>query len=412
MKALDKILKARSILILDHPFFGSLALRLGLVENNRLETSTVNGKEMFYNSEFIDSLSIREATGVMAHEVMHLALGHGWRMGNRERVRWNIACDYTINENLQSSFTLPKCALTDDTYNTMSAEAIYEELGQEEQKQKNKKDGQDQSEDKEQGNDGGQGDGEDESNDKDNKNDDTDNENRKDNQDKKEQSADPGGCGSIEPIKDQDEANEMKATWQAAVAQAAQMSQGELPADIQLQIDELLNPSIPWYILLRDFVEKTARNDYDWTRPSRRYPGLNVILPSLISEQLPEVVIAIDTSGSIDTESLSKFSAEASNVLGAYDTTIRVIFCDSRIHKEEVYTRADLPMKLKPIGGGGTDFRPVFDYIKKNNHTPACLIYFTDLYGSFPIQEPEYPTMWLTTTEDKEAPFGITVDFN
>ncbi len=391
MKALDKILKARSILVLDHPFFGSLALRLKLVENSRLETSTVNGKELFYNPKFIDSLSIRETIGVMAHEVMHLALGHGWRMDNRERKRWNIATDYTINENLiKAGFTLPKCALTDDTYNTMSAEAIYEELEQKEQKQKNKKDGQDQSKSE------GQSSGE-----------------NNNNGDKKEKDNgnDPGGCGGIEPIKDQDEANETKATWQAAVAQAAQMSQGKLPADIQLQVDELLNPSVPWYILLRDFVERTARNDYDWTRPSRRYPGLNVVLPSLISEQLPEVVIAIDTSGSIDTESLSKFSAEASNVLGVYDTIIRVIFCDSRIHKERVYTRADLPMKLKPIGGGGTDFRPVFNHIKKKNYTPACLIYFTDLYGSFPEQESEYPTMWLTTTKDKKAPFGVTVNF-
>ena len=376
MKALDKILKARSILILDHPFFGSLALRLKPIENNELETATVNGKELFYNSEFIDSLTIRETVGVMAHEVMHLALGHGWRQGHRERKRWNVACDYTINENLlKTSFTLPKVAFTNNIYNSMSAEEIYEKLPREKDKKSSGK---------------GKGNEEKEGKGKNN---------------------DPGGCGGIEPAKNQNEANEMKATWQAAVAQAAQMSQGTLPADIQRQVKEILNPSIPWYILLRDFVERTARNDYDWTRPSRRYIGLGVILPSLISEQLPEVVIAIDTSGSIDTEALSKFSAEASNVLGVYDTTIRVIYCDAEIHKEEVYTRADLPMNLKPIGGGGTNFCPVFKHIKEKHYTPACLIYFTDLYGRFPKQEPEYPTMWLTMTKDKKAPFGITVNF-
>jgi predicted metal-dependent peptidase len=176
------------------------------------------------------------------------------------------------------------------------------------------------------------------------------------------------------------------------------------------QIDEMLNPILPWYILLRDFVEKSAHNDYDWTRPSRRYIGRHILPPSLISEQLPEIVIAIDTSGSISQEQLSRFSKEASSVLSAYDNTIRVIYCDAKVKKEEVFTRADLPMKLKPIGGGGTNFKPVFEYVNKQNITPACLIYFTDLHGNFPGKEPEYPTMWLTPNE-QTAPFGTTILF-
>ena len=209
----------------------------------------------------------------------------------------------------------------------------------------------------------------------------------------------------------QEEQKETEAEWKAAITNAIQASKGNLSANIKRMVQEIIDPTVPWYILLRDFVERTARNDYDWTRPSRRYIGLGVILPSLISEQLPEVAIAIDTSGSIDKKALSRFATEASNVLGVYDTTIRIIYCDKTVKKEEVLTRADLPMKLKPVGGGGTDFRPVFNHIKKQNLTPACLIYFTDLRGRFPEQEPEYPTMWLTTAKDKKAPFGKTVIF-
>jgi predicted metal-dependent peptidase len=122
-------------------------------------------------------------------------------------------------------------------------------------------------------------------------------------------------------------------------------------------------------------------------------------------------VIAVDTSGSIDRKALNHFAAEASGVLGAYDTTVRVIYCDTKVQKEEVFTKADLPMKMKPVGGGGTDFRPAFKYVDKKGYTPACLIYFTDMYGDFPRQEPDYPVMWLTATERKTAPFGQTVLF-
>lgn len=373
MTSLDKLLKARTDLILYQPFFGSLALRLKLVEDNSFETAAVDGTSMFYNPEFIDGLSFRELVGVVAHEVMHIALGHIWRMGTRDDKRWNIAADYTINENLVASgFTLPDGALTDSRYINLSAEEIYAKLPQGGKPSKSNKPGKDKS---------GKG------------------------------KSDPGKCGSCIPAKDEATAKEMKATWTAAISQAVTLSKGTLPASMKKQLDELLNPSIPWHILLRDFVEKTARNDYDWTRPSRRYLYRGIVLPSLVSEELPEIVIAVDTSGSIDRKALNNFAAEASSVLGAYDTTIRVVYCDTKVHKEEVFTKADLPMKMNPVGGGGTEFKPVFDYVNKKGYTPACLIYFTDMYGDFPKREPNYPVMWLTATETKTAPFGQTVIF-
>ncbi len=400
MTPLDKILRARSILVLDHPFFGSLALRLDLVEDSRFETAAVNGKEIHYNPEFIEELSPRETVGLMAHEVMHLALGHGWRKGERESRRWFTATDLAINENLiAAGFTLPKGAFIDPTYKALSAEEIYEKLPQQEKENKDEK--KDDSRKEDEGKKGGEGKGKKKEDKKKKKKD-------KKKEDKAETS-DPGRCGTTISTKDKKEEKELKIEWEAAVSQAVQVARGDLPANIKRQVQEVLNPTVPWHILLRDFVERTARNDYDWTRPSRRYIGQGIILPSLISEQLPEVVIAIDTSGSIDNKALSRFAAEASNVLGAYDTTIKIIYCNNRIQKEETYTRADLPMKMNPVGGGGTDFRPVFNHLKKQE--PTCLIYFTDLYGRFPTQEPDYPIMWLTSTKEKKAPFGITVRF-
>jgi len=382
MKAKDKLLKARSFLILDHPFFGSLALKLALVEDASFPTAAVDGKSLFYNPEFIEKLSTSETIGLIAHEVMHVALGHIWRIGSRDMENWNIAADYTINSNLVSTgFTLPEGALNDSAYNDLSAEEIYGKLPQ----KKKSKNGKGECKDGKKGN----------------------------------GKSDPGGCGGVTKPKNKEsnktasakEMKELKGEWDAAVSQAAQISKGKLPSTIKRLINEILNPIVPWFILLRDFVEKSARNDYDWTRPSRRYINRGIILPSLVSEELPEVVIAIDTSGSINQHALTRFAAEASNILGVYDTTIRIMYCNSQIQKEETFTRADLPLKMNPSGGGGTSFKPVFKKLYKEGTQPACLIYFTDLYGDFPTLEPDYPVMWLTTTEDGNAPFGKVVQF-
>jgi len=106
-------------------------------------------------------------------------------------------------------------------------------------------------------------------------------------------------------------------------------------------------------------------------------------------------------------------------VLGAYETTIRVIYCDVRVQGEKVFTRADLPLELELLGGGGTKFAPVFEHITKKAYTPSCLIYFTDLAGSFPSEAPDYPVMWLVPSkeskdrcgQERTAPFGDVVKF-
>jgi len=368
MNAEQRLLKARTNLVLDHPFFGCLALRLKMVESKKVPTALTDGKVLQYNPEFIERITIQEATGVLAHEVMHTALGHTWRQGSREPQKWNIAADYAINYNLlRAGFILPEGRLVNDAFAKMSAEEIYEKMPNCPQ-QKGGKEG-----------------------------------------------IDPGRCGGVVPVRGKEAAEKAKVEMKTAVNQALQVAQGTLPQELERQIREVLETVVPWYVLLRDLVEKSARNDYSWSRPSRRYFSSSIVLPSLISEELPEVVIAIDTSLSITQEQLSVFAAEASAVLGAYDTTIRVIYCDAKIKGEEVFTRADLPLELKLIGGGGTSFVPVFELIKDKEYSPSCLIYFTDLAGRFPEWAPSYPVMWLVPKpidgRERTAPFGDVVRF-
>ena len=371
MNSLQKLTKARSLLLLDQPFFGCLVMRLKLKEDNVMtKTLTTDGKEILYNAEFVDTLTQQETVGVLAHETMHVALGHCWRMGKRDSQLWNTACDYPVNEIIaKAGLTLPDGCFFG--YPGESAEEIYSKLSKPPQSQDQQS--QDQSVNK-----------------------------------------DPGHCGGVQPPKTEEDCKQGELEWRAAIASALKVTEKTLSADIARTFKEIVDPLVSWKVLLRDFVEKNARNDYDWTKPSKRYINQGIFMPSLRSEELPEVCLVIDTSGSIDEKALSTFLNEASQVLECYDTTARVICCDNRIHSEDLFTKEDLPLKIEPKGFGGTSFLPPFKHLEDEGITPSCLIYFTDLCcrrERFPQTEPDFPVMWLTNNKEKQAPWGWTVLF-
>ncbi len=129
METRTKLTKARTRLVLSQPFFGSLALRMGLIENPAIETMATNGRDVYFNPSFVDGLSMDELVGVLAHEVMHPACNHHTLRGGRDAERWNIAADYAINPVLiDNGFTLPEGALLDPACSGLSAEAIYNRL--------------------------------------------------------------------------------------------------------------------------------------------------------------------------------------------------------------------------------------------------------------------------------------------
>ena len=377
MNALEELTKARSLLVLDHCFWGMLAMRLKMVEEPLCDTLATDGETMYFNPKFIAELSTAEQIGVEAHEVMHCAMGDIWRLDSREPFIWNMACDYVNNKMLlEAGFTLPEGALVNDAYDKMSKEEVYNILIKTAQKQPKLGKGY--------GDGKGKGQG--------------------------QKYQDPGKCGSMFKPADPTKAKDSEVEWKTATANAVNMSQGKLPSNMRKTLkDDVLDPPLPWHVLLRDFVQRTARNDYNWNRPNRRYLPQGIILPGLLSDELPMTVVAVDTSGSTNRFQ-ERFANEVSGVLGSFNTTITVIHCDARVQEVKEYQTADLPIKLSPRGGGGTDFRPVFEYVEKEGITPACLIYLTDLYGTFPKDEPDYPIMWVSIVPNKKAPWGETVE--
>lgn len=126
------------------------------------------------------------------------------------------------------------------------------------------------------------------------------------------------------------------------------------------------------------------------------------------------MVVAVDTSGSIDDRALSCLAAEVSSVLEEYDTEIEVVYCDNRVRGSLRVSRQDLPLRLKPLGGGGTDFRPVFTWAAQEGLTPSCLVYLTDLEcRRFQEPAPDYPVLWVQWGGAEQAPpFGEVVRIN
>jgi predicted metal-dependent peptidase len=120
------------------------------------------------------------------------------------------------------------------------------------------------------------------------------------------------------------------------------------------------------------------------------------------------IAIVGDTSGSCDNHQ-AEFCQQVSDILSTFQTTTLFLEVDAMVHEPvKEYRSEDLPIEFSTRGGGGTNFRPAFEYIEKHGHTPACLIYLTDLYGTFPKEPPEYPVMWVCVNKEV-APFGETV---
>jgi predicted metal-dependent peptidase len=385
--ARTKITQARTALVLDQPFFGALALRLKIVEDPGCGTAWVDGVSLGYDPAFVDGLTHAQTVALVAHEVMHCACGHPWRRDGRDKDRWNQAADYAINGILrESGFTLPESALMPDgPLVGKNAEWIYDRMPQP-------------SEEDENGGSGGQGAA------------------SGPNPQVQTGAGQPGGdesgsgndpLGEVRDAPNGTDAGE--GDWDIAVQQAARAAQarGDLPAGLARFASDQARPRVDWRSALRRLVQQ-ARADYSWRLPNARYVARGLYMPALRNEEMGPIAVAIDTSGSIDEALLAQFAAELQAAVDdASPARVHVLYCDARIHRVDTFERGET-VEVNPAGGGGTDFRPVFDWLDTCEETPAALVYLTDLDGRFPSETPEIPTLWATTT-DYVAPFGETL---
>ncbi|OGI38632.1 MAG: hypothetical protein A2V91_04690 [Candidatus Muproteobacteria bacterium RBG_16_64_10] len=403
-----KLTAARAWLIIDKPFLGALVLRLPLVEGDPqwCRTTATDAKSFYYNRDYIEQLTFEQTKFVLAHEALHCALAHFARREHRNKRRWDIACDLAVNPALVADgLTPPPNALILDGFDDMAAEEIYpciqDNTEQEPHDQhvyddEQKPDSQRESAPPPRT--------------------DRDRTNPQDGQEESasldEQEPPAGGAPQPPPLS-ATEREALALAWQQRLAGAAQqaMQAGKFGGSVARLVEHLLQPQLPWRMLLARYLTSMARNDYNFLRPSRREG--NAILPGLRSSHV-ELVVAIDTSGSINSEEMQEFLSEANAIKGQVGARITLHACDEHLAPEgpwvfEPWDEDRLPESLP--GGGGARFAPVFDWVARLDRQPDLLVYFTDAKGEFPEREPPYPVLWVIKGKAK-VPWGQRIQLN
>jgi predicted metal-dependent peptidase len=355
-----RLAKAKTALVLEHPFIGTIALNMPFVLSNQIPTAATNGKRVLFNPEFIEGLTDEELKFLVAHECMHPMLEHNYRRGERDPRKWNQAADYVINKLLvdEGIGKMPKQGLLDaNIYNAGhgTSDGIYNIL--------------------------------------------PDN---------------PDGNDPLDDCEDGEgspaEQAQEQAEWRVRVAQAAQAAKmmGKISAGMQRLVDEVLQPKVDWRDVLHRFLVRCKADNRSFARFNRRFISQGLYLPSADGESMGELVFAIDCSGSIDQATVNQFAAEISNVKDDLNPTrIHVLYFDSEVSHVESYG-ADDALDIKPYGGGGTDFAPVFEKIIELGVEPVAVVFLTDLCCNSFGDEPACPVLWVTTQEGT-APFGEVV---
>ncbi len=406
-----KLAAARTRLILDKPFLGALVLRLPMqaADPDWCPTTATDARAFYFNPEYIDLLSIEQTQFMLAHEALHCALSHFARRQHRVKHRWDLACDFAINPLLlEDGLKPPPDAVIIDEYKGMTAEEIYPLIEENEQQQTLDTHAYDR--DNQQDGDAGMREDDLASPDQPGRERATD--------------QDAAGQGGGRPGLEQagaeapqalqvDEQETLNIQWQQRLAGAAQqaMQAGKLGGSLARMVDHLLQPQLPWRMLMARYLSAQSRDDYTYMRPSRREGGF--ILPSLRSHQL-DLVIALDTSGSIKQTEIDEFLAEIDALKGQIRARVTLLPCDAALAEGapwvyEPWERFECPAEIQ--GGGGTSFLPVFEWLEIQGLRPEILVYFTDADGDFPPQAPNFPVIWLVKGKNS-VPWGQRVQLN
>lgn len=371
LNAREKIVLAKYNLARQLPFFGHLAYFLTPIEareikivtginvtgQQKIEHGAVDGKSLYYNPDWINTLTVEETAFWIVHSVLHCVLEHldPSRATTRDKDKWHRACDLVANSIAQKQnsklLRIPEGTEYNPLYHGWAVERVYGVLG-----------------------------------------------------DSKEQ---PKFDIHL-PFAGDEEGGDLE--WRSRVIQAYNhaIQQGYEPAGMSEIVNKILKPKVPWQNVLRRFVDSISRDDYSFMRPNRKTAYLGVYLPSFQSPSLGDIVVAFDTSGSISTTDLEQFLSELNAIYGSFSMRLHIMHCDAVVQKYTVlepqeYLSVD---DFEFVGRGGTSFVPIFEKIESEMISPSALIYLTDGYGTFPEKEPGYPVLWVSNNENSQYPFG------
>ncbi len=402
----DKLIKARIEMLISAPFFGNLATRLHFKDATEwCPTAATDGKYFYYNRNFVAALSDQEIIFLVGHEVLHCVYDHmdAERRGDRIPILWNIANDYVINADLIDANIGEEIKLVeichDWKYRGKISEEIYDDLFEKAKEDSRilEMDSFDVHLDREDGDDEGS-------------------------------SGPQGNTDSDEEGKDgpakytAEEKEQIKQEFQNAVMQSAKAAgAGNLPGGVKRMLDKLLNPQLDWRELLAMQIQSIVRSDYTMMNPSRKGLNEGFYLPGMDRETTIDVALSMDVSGSMYDEMLRDFLSEVKGIMDQY-TDFRIhLFCfDTEVYNPQTFTQNNMDefLEYEIMGGGGTDFDCVFDYMKDNGIQPKKHVMFTDGYPYGSWGDENYcDTLFIVHGggyggRTPEAPFGITVPYS
>jgi len=353
----------------DSAFFTTLAFSLIHEFDTRIPTAATNGKRIRYNPDFFMSLGHEERVFLMLHEAMHCAYLHMERLGGRCPDNFNIAADHVINLQLiERGFKMPECGIADDQYTGLSTEEVYNLLpinpG------------------------GGNGNGN-----------------------------VPGFGNDLEPGGSGSSTEELEQEMQDILVRAAMQSKmsndapGTIPGEIELFLDKLLNPKLPWQRILQKFLNSFSKSDYSFRKPNRRFFPQH-ILPSMYGEALIDLAAFVDISGSVtdhefhvqvsETAGVMKMMKPKQIIFGEFDTEIHSV--------TKINSLADM-RNIKFTGRGGTMIEPVLEWANANK--PQLLLVFSDGCFNFPEElTTKVPVVWLVYNNPNfTAPYGKVIHY-
>lgn len=394
----------RAALIQKQPAFASLLFTIGklvFVEGNVIETAATDGEHIFVSIKYWDSLNMSQAMFLIAHEIVHMIMEHPSRtraMSNTmvfgqpfDESLYNDAADYVINDHL----TLAKCGsmpeggLHDTSIGKAAdtVEHVYKGLLKDKPKGKP---------DDKQGEGPGNGPG-----------------TGKPNSKGTEHGLPAGGQFDRILRASEDSHDPTKIKQAVSTAMSTAKAQGKAPASLLRLFEDVLDPKVDWRFLLKlAFHSARGRNRSTWRRLNRRFLPQGLLMPGRDGSTLGTVVVGFDTSGSVSPNEAQMYLGEMTEILQEIrPKELWVIPCDARVYR---------PVKLKTVeelknayrkgfgGGGGTDFRPVFDWVIDKSIRPEVLVFCTDMYGTFPRFTPPYPVIWVSTG-GTSAPFGKVI---
>jgi predicted metal-dependent peptidase len=391
-KARRSITKARATLILRKPFFGYLATYLEPTEMPGCPTIGTDGKHLYYNPKYINSLAMDELTAVIAHEVFHCAFGHVWRCGYRDVEKWNIAADGVTNVVLtDEGFHLPSGGVMDGRFKGLSVEEAYRMIKDKTKEQLSSGD------ESGKGSESGGAEGK--------TLDDHSEWGKKDTQDAE-------GRAGLKGQKLEDK-------WREQASRARQLvkTQGAGMGSLDDLVDELIEPRLNWREILRNLVMSSVISDYQILPPNKRHVWRNIYLPSSKRSSEIEVAFIVDVSGSMSLDEVKEALSELKGICDQFDSfKIFYVECDWDIQKLLELTPYSFNMdEVKKIRGrGGTRFpvSHIFEEITKEGGNPSSIVYFTDGYGNIDGDEPPCPVIWLLCAKSNFKPkFGRVIDY-